>query len=533
MKIAVIDLGTNSVHMLMAEILPNFTFEVLGREKEMIRLGDRTLNSGFLSPEKMELGLETMKKFKYLAQSKGIQKFRAVATSAVRESHNGGEFLKRIRKETGINVNVITGEEEGRLIYQGVKHSMPLGEKNTLILDIGGGSVEIILVTDEEILSINSLKLGSSRVYGKFLKKQRNKDYQKLAKYLKKELAETKAQIKELGFSQVIGTSGTLCNLADMAHYLHHNPDSSPPRNAVLKRDDLKEIFAQLKNSTQEERMERKGLDSTRVDLILGGSAVAWALFEEFGIDQMTYCDQAIREGMIYHYIRRNRKKIRSEAEIPDVRKRSVLRLAHKCDFEREHARQTARLALQIFDRTQALHGRSSLDRELLEYCALLHDIGYHISYDRHHHHAYYLIKNVRLNGFSEEEIQIMALVARYHRKGLPKKRKHPEFAILEKSEQKRVMWLSAILRLADALDRSHFSVVQNVSLRTYAHKIIFQVEAQDDAEYEIWEAYRKSKLFARLTKREVSFKAKVLPKRKMYRGKGRVSRVGKLRQVQ
>lgn len=528
MKIGVIDIGTNSVHMLLAEILPNYTFEVIGREKEMIRLGDGTLNSGRLSTDKMRLGLETLKKFKFLAQSKGVQRLEAVATSAIREAKNGGRFIERVRRETGIDVHVITGEEEGRLIYLGVKHSVPLPDTPTLIVDIGGGSVELMVVNREEILFLTSVKLGAARLHGQFLNKQRPKDFAKMNSYVKKELKEIKQAIGDIGFSHVIGTSGTLNNLGEMAFYLHHGPESLVGRDLTLEFADLERLYEQLQDSTPEERLEWKGLDPRRSDLILGGMGAARGIFKSLGIKQMRLCDPAIREGMVYRYIQRNRRKIRSEAEIPDIRRRSVLKLAHQCDYQREHAHQSAKLALQIFDRTQNVHQLSSLDRELLEYAALLHDIGYYIGYEKHHRHAFYLIRNVHLNGFSEEEIDMMALVARYHRKGDPKS-SHPIYQALAKPVRRRVKWLAAILKLADGLDRSHFSLVENLNIRVYEHKIVFYLEVHSDAQYEIWEAEQKSKLFKRLTRRSLEFKAKTLRKKRTPRKREKVASLPKL----
>lgn len=529
MKIGVIDIGTNSVHMLMAEIMPNYTFEVIGREKEMIRLGDGTLSSGRLNADKMSLGLETLKKFKFLAQNKGVQRIEAVATSAIREAKNGGRFIERVRRQTGIDVHVITGEEEGRLIYLGVKHSVPLSSEPTLIIDIGGGSVEIMVVTPEKILFLTSLKIGAARLYELFLKKPKSKAFQKMEKYVRIQLQEVCQSIQEIGFHQVIGTSGTLNNLGAMAHYLEAEPEMSIGRKALLTRKDLGVLYEKLQDSSAEERLDWKGLDPRRSNLILGGVGAAWVLFQELGIQEMQLCDQAIREGMVYRYIQDNRRRIRSEAEIPDVRRRSILKLAHQCDYQREHAHQTAKLALQLFDRTQNLHQLSSLDRELLEYAVLLHDIGYYISYEKHHRHAFYLIRNVSLNGFSEEEVDIMALVARYHRKGDPKV-SHPVYRDLSKPVRFRIRWLAALLKIADALDRSHFSVVEEIKVRNYAHKIVFYLEVKSDAQYEIWEAEQKSKLFKRLTRRELEFKSKTLSKRRVSRKNNKVALLHKVR---
>lgn len=531
MKLAVIDIGTNSVHMLMARIYPNFTFEVIGREKEMIRLGDGTLSTGYLNKEQMDLGLETLKKFKYLAQSKGIERIKAVATSAVREAHNGGDFLQRVYKQTGIRVRVITGEEEGRLIYQGVRHSVPLPETPTLLIDIGGGSVELMVVNPEEILFLTSLKLGAARVYERFIKKGRKKEFTKMEDYIRKEIADSADAIREVGFQRVIGTSGTWSNLAAMAFYRSHAPEEPLQAQSALTHEALQDIYRDLKASRAEDRLEMRGLDPRRSDIILGGAAVASVLMQELKIAELMSCDKAIREGMIYAYIQKNRRKIRSEAEIPDVRRRSILKLAHKCGYQREHAHQTAKLSLMIFDKAQPYHGLTSLDRELLEYASLLHDIGYYIGFEGHHHHTYYLIKNVALNGFTPEEVEILALVSRYHRRVIPKK-SHSGYRDLSKGARRRVKWLAAILRIADGLDRSHFSVVESIRLRKGRNKLVLQLEAVNDAEYELWEARQKSDLFEMMMGLPLDIRVKRVTQRRTVRVKAPRVRADRLRVV-
>src|SRR5262245_44574493 len=237
MRIAVIDIGTNSIHMMIAEILPNFAFEVIGREKDMTRLGDGTLSTGYLSPAVMERGLATIKKFYYIARSKGAQKIIAVATSAVRETQNGGDFLQKILEETSLKVNVITGEEEGRLIYLGVKHSVELPKENTLILDIGGGSVEAMVVNPHKILFLISLKMGAARMKDLFLAKGSKKDFDRLENYASNLMKDVAPRILELGFTNVIGTAGTLNNLAAMAFYAETPEATDVMRNPVLTLD--------------------------------------------------------------------------------------------------------------------------------------------------------------------------------------------------------------------------------------------------------------------------------------------------------
>ncbi len=514
---------------MVVEIFANFTFEVLGREKEMIRLGDSTFTSGELSEALMELGLETLKKFQYLAESKGAQQIVAVATSAVREAHNGGEFLQRILKETRIKVRVITGEEEGRLIYLGVKNSMKLPSENSLIIDIGGGSVEMMVVTPEKVLFQDSLKLGVARLRSKFLQKENKKSYNRMEKFIERKSRETWRNILDLGFSQVIGTSGTLNTLATIIYFCKNPQARSLTRQASFSFEDLKRIYERLQNSSEESRMEIRGLDPVRNNLILSGASLVYTLMRGLKIDQLTLCDKAIREGMVYHFISKNHRKIRIEAEIPDVRRRSVLRLAQKCNFDRAHGEQVARLALTLFDRIQSFHGLTSLDRELLEYAALLHDVGYLIGYEKHHHHSYYLIKNSAMNGFSEEEIDLMAQLALYHRRASPKKNELP-YALMPKAVQRRIKWLSAILKVADALDRSHFNVVEELKVRSYQDKIVMHLGTHHDSEYEIWEAQHRCKALKKLLRRPILFKNQPLIRKNRVVLKNKVSPLGKIR---
>ncbi|MCE9625035.1 MAG: Ppx/GppA family phosphatase, partial [Deltaproteobacteria bacterium] len=429
------------------------------------------------------------------------------ATSAVREAHNGGDFIRKVMKDTKIRVRVITGEEEGRLIYLGVKHSMELPEGNTFIIDIGGGSVEILVVNPQRILFLKSLKLGAARLKQLFLQNGENpeKEIRRLEKHISGQLKNLIPHIKQLGFQHAIGTSGTLNNLAAMTYYAKNKGQETTPRNGSLEYSDMKELYQRLVHSSPEERMGMKGLDPLRNDLIVSGASVAIGFMKALRIEKLNLCDKAIREGMVYDYIARNRFKLKSEENIPDVRLRNVLRLASKCNYEKSHAEHCGKLAAQIFDQTLRLHKLGGMDRELLGYAALLHDIGYHISFSRHHHHAYYLIKNSRMNGFSDEEIDILALIARYHRRGTPK-RSHAEWAALPKTARRRVAWLAGILRIADALDRSHFSVVESVEVKIKKKSIAFSLSAQNDAEYEIWDAKQKCDLFEKLSGRDLFF---------------------------
>ncbi len=505
MKIAIIDIGTNSIHMLIAELLPNYTFEVIGREKDMTRLGDGTLSSGILSQKLMQKGLQTLKRFQHLALTKGAQKIIAIATSAVRESKNGGDFIQKIFKETGIQVRVITGTEEARLIYLGIKHSVQLGKEPALMIDAGGGSVEFIVGNLQKITLLKSLKLGVARLKDRFVKQHKPEEFKAIEEYVKETIQKILPALQASNYQQTIGSAGTLNNLAAMVFY-RQEKEAALPRSLSLSREGLGELYEKLKKSTTEERLKMKGLDPRREDLITAGAALTYTLMTELNISEIQICDKAIREGIVYDFIAHNRVRIKTPYFIPNIRRRNIFRLAHKCDYERKHAEQVALLALKIFDQTQNIHRLDSIDRELLEYAALLHDIGYYISYEKHHRHAYYLIKNVHLNGFSEEEINILALTTRYHRKTNPKK-SHLEFSALNKAVRTRIEWLAAILKVADGLDRSHFGLVEDLKINFEKNKMSFTLKIHDDAQYEVWDAHRRIALFEKLTGKTVQFK--------------------------
>lgn len=501
--------------MMMVDIQPNFTFEVIGREKEMTRLGDGTLASGYLSAQVMDRGLAAIKKFYHLAQSKNIQKIFAVATSAVREAENGGDFIQKIQKETSMKVRVITGEEEGRLIYLGVKHSLDLPAGKTLIIDIGGGSIEVMVVTPEKILFLKSLKLGVARLKDLFLKKNSSKEIKRLEEYVQKSMKSVVEEVKAIGFDTAIGTSGTFNTLSAMAAGIKEKSSEIQAINPKLQEEDVKSLYREITQRNVEERVKMKGLDEKRADLIVSGVAIVSTLMKSLEVKDFIICDKAIRDGMIYDYIAQNQRRIKSEGEIPDLRRRNVIRLAMKCNYDQKHAQHVAELALQLFDQTRYLHGMGAAEREILEYSSLLHDIGYHIGYDKHHHHAYYLIKNVSMNGFSPEEIEMMALVARYHRRSNPKK-SHGEFSSLPKAKRNKVKWLAALARVADAMDRSHFAVVDELKTKIEKKRLIISLQAHSDPEYEIWDAKRKCDLLAQLSHREIVFRFKKLKKSKL-----------------
>ena len=503
-KLAVLDIGTNSIHMVLAEVQPDYSYKILDRFKDMTRLGDGVFTSRRLSDQAMMRGLEVIRTLVTLARNKGYEQIEAVATSAVREARNGGEFLDHVAQQTGLVVRVITGAEEARLIFLGVQNSVALPEKPTLVIDIGGGSVEVIVGNRETVFQARSLKLGAIRLKDLYLAKTPP------SKGMLRELEEAvTAQLKTgLGLyktkrvEQIIATSGMAGNLAEVIH-LQRTGRPLPQLNlAHVTEKDIAAMEKRLAGASLKTRLAIPGLDPKRVDTLLPSTIVFRILLELLQKTELTICDKAIREGIIYDFIQRHHERIQAERDIPDVRKRNILALAHRCHVSETHALHVAGLALQLFDQTKPLHGFGPREREWLEFSAILHDIGYLINSRQHHKHAYYLIKHSDLSGLTAEEIDVIANIARYHRRSVPS-RKHDEFQALPGSAQRVINVLSALLRIADGLDRSQFSVVQQVDVKV-GKSVVITVQASGDAELELWAARGRSDLFEKVFKRPV-----------------------------
>lgn len=515
-RLAAIDVGSNSIHMLVAQVEPDGRFRILDRAKEMVRLGSRTLLDGSLSPEAMAKGLRALSAFKTLADRQGVQRIRAVATSAIREAANGGEFVRRVEVETGLRIKVIPGREEARLIFLGVKHAIDLRGEPTVIVDAGGGSVELILVENGEPVELVSLKIGLARVSERFLVKDKPdaKSLAALERHFASELGPVLARFRAAGAHRVIGTSGTLVNLIAMASAA---PAKTKPkerdRARAKEKDDVAErlegltvepdsiarLRRRLQKSGRAERLQIKGIDAKRVDLVLAGAVLADQVLGTLGAREMVACTYALREGVLLDHVSRHRRGIEEQQRYPDPRHRSVARLIRHLGEPNRHGQQVAGLALQLFDQFRDSLGLGGAARDWLEFAALLHDVGHHISHKNHHRHSYYLITNGELLGFRRDEIEIIAQVARYHRKSVPKP-SDGSYGLLSKRERQIVRSLAALLRVADGLDRSHYGVVKNVSVGRRDRRVELRLTtAGDDAALEVAEARDRTALLEEL----------------------------------
>jgi exopolyphosphatase / guanosine-5'-triphosphate,3'-diphosphate pyrophosphatase len=492
MRIAAIDIGTNSIHMIVVQVRPDLSFEVIDREKEMVRLGAGGLDGKQLTGTAMAAALQALAKFRRLAESHKVDEIIAAATSATREAENGGDFIAEVERQTGIRIRVIPGTEEARLIHIAAGYGVNVGASKAVVIDIGGGSIEVTLGTASEMTQGESFKLGVIRTTERFVRTDplSDRDERRLVKYINRTMGPYLEAVASRGFDRVIGTSGTILSIGALASANVEGNRLEEVRNLRVGARAIHRLRKQLVAADIEERLAIPGMDPRRADLSVAGSILIDTILKRLGADDITLCDLALREGLVLDYIKRNKARIHKVERYPDVRRRSVVELGERCGYWTDHAQQVARLALSIFDQTRGVHQLGDREREWLEYGALLHDVGVHISYERHHRHSYYLIKNGDLRGFDPKEIEVIALIARYHRQATPKK-SHEGFTDLGGQSRKIVRVLSAIVRLAEGLDRSHAQTIAGIDLYPRGDDYLARLRAKGDAELEIWSAHR------------------------------------------
>jgi exopolyphosphatase/guanosine-5'-triphosphate,3'-diphosphate pyrophosphatase len=495
---AAIDIGTNSIHLIVARLADHGGFEMLTSEKESVRLGQGGGEMKELAPDAIERGLAALARMSQVATSFGDVDMVAVATSAVREASNRADFLDRTRAETGIEIEVISGVEEARLIHLGVLQALPVYDQRLLLVDIGGGSTEFLVGQGAEPIEARSMKLGAIRLTERFFSAAIEADRPPTADevdecrhYVRAALAPVG---RELGGHQpeiAIGSSGTATTIAAMAA-AERGDDVRQMNGVVFTADEMGQVVERV--LAAKDRARVPGLDDKRADIILGGAILLDEVFGVFGLDEMTISTSALREGVLF-----DRFADQSGNHLRDLRRANLRRLAQQLDPDPDHAEHTAQLAGQLFDRSQPLHGLGDDARELLLAASIVHNVGLFISHSSHHKHSYYVIRNSeQLTGFTEHEIEMIAVIARYHRKSQPSE-KHAEFAALSKSDQRLVGLLAGMLRLSIGLDRRHAGAVQTMRISVVDRVMSIEPLARDDADLdlEIYAARERSHLLA------------------------------------
>jgi exopolyphosphatase/guanosine-5'-triphosphate,3'-diphosphate pyrophosphatase len=474
----------------------------------MIRLAAAALGGRRLPEANIAAALESLAKFRRLADSHGVDEIIVGATSAVREAGNGGDLIAQAQRLLGVHVRVISGLEEARLIHAAAAYAIGVRGSRAVVIDIGGGSTEVTLGTSARMETGRSFKLGAIRLAERFASRDPlpRRDEARLVRHIRRETSGYLTELRRRGFSRVIGTSGTIQAIGALA--IGNGASATRDvRRVVVPADQISRLRRRLVDLSLDERLHLSGLDPRRADLAHVGAILLDTLLERLGAGELTLCDFALREGLVLEYIRRNTSHIRTAERYPDVRRRSVVELGERCRYLPDHAQQVARLALEAFDATRKAHGLGPREREWLEYGALLHDIGTHISYNAHHKHAYYLIRHGDLRGFDPEEVEVIGLVARYHRQATPK-RSHEGYGALPRHLRRTVRWLGAFVRLAEGLDRSHGQVVRGLDADVADDRVTLRLRTGGDAELELWAAGQNAAPLADLLETEIHFEA-------------------------
>ena len=505
MRLAAIDIGTNSIHMVIAEASGRQGFDIIDREREVVQVGRGSFGSGRLRQDAIRRTTDSLARFVHLARRHQVDRILCTATAAVREARNGADFLAAAREVAGITPRIIPATEEGRLIYLGIRSALELGEEPCVIVDIGGGSMQLVLANRVRCALTLSAPLGALRLTESFLESDppSRRDLQRLRQHLRKVAAEPLSKVRAGKPTRAYGSSGSIHALANVAHWLEAATPIGHINGHVLTLASLQSATRELQGMTLRDRERLPGLDAHRAEIIVAGAVALRHVLEELELPGITLSDFGVREGLVNDFITRHAGELSPARVNPDLRLRSVLRCLGRFRVDAGHPKHVAELSLQLFDGLAGVHELNGAERELLHFAALLHDIGVVIGYDGHAEHSHYIIMNASLRGLSAEELRLIANVARYHNKARPRRRDR-DFTDLDKRERRVVRWLAALLRIAEGLDRSHDGLVQSVRVARNSGSFVIRVRSRREAQLEIWAARRRVDLLSRLLKRPV-----------------------------
>ena len=503
MKLAAIDIGSNSIKLAVVDAAASDSFAVIAREKEFVKLGHDTLQSGHLDPLAIERASECLKRFRSIAEARGVELIVAIATASIREAHNSAQFIKEVEANTGVRVDVLSGVEEARLIGLAAARGCTQRGGASINIDIGGGSTEISLMRDGSPVSLFSVKLGAIASTEKFISSDppKPKELANLKNEIRAAFERPARELRGKKWQVATGTSGTVLAIGERLRVLAESETEAitqgvQPAGIEISLRALQRLNATLAAMTSADRRQITGISAQRAEIIVAGGQILEGAMRLLGISSLRTCDWALREGVIIDRLRGLEvESLPPSPDFADQRLLSVHAVGRRFGYEETHAHHVTRLAEKIFDGLAAGEGLTRHQRTLLSAAALLHDVGYHIAHDSHHKHSLYLIRNSELTGFSEAERHVIANIARYHR-GSPPKERHLEFAALNDADRETVIKLGAILRVADALDRSHESNITDLRCVRDGDVIRIQARSMVDCESELLEADRKREPF-------------------------------------
>lgn len=495
-RLAAIDVGSNSIRLVVAEAQPGGRYRVLDEERETTRLARSLAVNGQLDQESIDASLAALRRFKSIIAGTGVESMRAIATCAVREAKNGPEFCRRVREELDLEIEVIDSDTEAHLAFESVRRRFDLAGKNTLLADIGGGSTEIVLSSGNLVEAVYATRLGAVRLAEKFAaggQSLADADFFRMMRWIDRELRKTTDK-PAAPVHLLIGSGGTFTNLASMI-MASRGLSRLPAAGCRASRADVRHLVDRLRKMTPKQRRETPGLSPDRVDIIVPGLAVIDSIMRRFRANVLHVHPYGVRDGLLLSMI--DKLQGPSDAGSPSADDQ-IDRFAETCGVDLAHSRQVAKLAGQIYAGLEKLFELAPGDQRLLQAAARLQDVGYLINYEGHHKHSYHLILHSRIESFRPEELEIVANVARYHRGADPKK-KHGSFRGLEAEDQRRVRQMAAVLRVAGGLDRSHNQIVRSIKVAGTTKRIELVVESSEYPEVDLWAARRRAEMFEKV----------------------------------
>jgi len=498
-NVAVVDIGSNSLRLQISEVKDK-SYRILEDYKEMLRLGDSIYTVGYFTPEVLDRIVETLVGVKKLAESRGCENIRAIATAAFREADNMGEALIRVEDATGIKIEVISGEDEARLTYLAATANFELAGRRAVVVDIGGGSTEYTIIDDGKLESSVSLPLGCNRLMREFLKDDPPTSAQILA--MKEHIVETQ---KQAGLTRdidmVICTGGSMNNVAVVKHYKDKIVRASNVK--YVERSFLKEFIKDFCQKSYIQRVKTEGLEENRGDLILPAAIQSDMVLRETGVSGFYTLSGGLRSGLTIDTINRLGIELPFQNNMENIRFSRLMEVGNKFEFDESGAVHVMRLAKMLYNGLADELGLSGRDWLLLEAAAILRDVGKHIAYSKHHKHSYYLIRHSELVGYSFKEVEMIANIARYHRKS-PPKGSHEDFNFLEIDDQERVLKLAGLLRIAIALDRSHKGQVRKLAVEVKNDSVVLRLTSKGDVSMEMRDFELKKDLITKLLNKTV-----------------------------
>jgi len=513
LRLAAIDIGSNSIKLIVIDATASDSFAILAREKEAVRLGHNTLRSGHLAPETIARACDCIRRYRSLAEARGADRVVAIATASVREADNATEFIDTVQCEAGVRVEMLSGVEEARLIALAVAYGCAARSAAHLNIDIGGGSTEISLVRDGIPIALFSVKLGAVGLTEEFLAfdPPKPKELRALKVRVRGAFEHPHRELRGESWLQTTGTSGTILAIGEALRAAEHRETGrrvlgAQPAAAEIPLASLERFNERLATMDVATRKGLAGISAQRAEIVIAGGQILEGAMRALGIETLRTCDWALREGVVIDRLR----ELEAESRPPlpdeaDQRLRAVQAVGRRFGYEEMHALQVAKLSEQIFDCLAALCGFTRHQRTLLSAAALLHDTGYHIAHESHHKHSLYLIAHSELTGCSEAERAVIANVARYHR-GPPPKERHLDYAALNPTDRDTVCRLAAVLRVANALDRSHDNRVRGVRCTRDGQTVQLELRSDSQCEEEIASAERRGDLFEQVFSFRLAF---------------------------